>query len=738
MAGWVLNSSQGVVLEVEGEEARVQQFLEDLRPQAPPRASIENVTVDELPVSGEDGFIIRPSLEKEGEFLLISPDIGTCEQCRKELFDPQDRRYRYPFTNCTNCGPRFTIIEDIPYDRPKTTMKKFKMCPECQREYDDPLNRRFHAQPNACPGCGPQLELLSSRSESRSGDTRFEPVYTPDPVGETIRALRAGEIVAIKGLGGFHLACDALNDSAVKRLRERKRRFGKPLAIMLSDLDEVRKYCHLSSEEAEALLRPERPIMLLHKKPDTPIAPSVAPDNNYLGVMLPYTPLHSLLLGESRMALVMTSGNISEEPIAMENEEALRRLGHIADHFLVHNRDIYSRYDDSVARIFEGELMMIRRARSFAPYPLHLPFKAPEILACGPELKNTFCLTREEYAFVSQHIGDMENAETMEHFENTLSLYKRLFRISPEIVAYDLHPEYLATKHAKSLSGVELVGVQHHHAHVVSVMAENGLRDKVIGIAFDGTGYGTDGNIWGGEFLVADWKSFERVGNLRYLPMPGGAAAINRPYRMAFSYLYSFWGEEVLRKKLDLWERIPSQEISVMVRQLERKLNSPLTSSCGRLFDAVSSLLGIRDAVHYEGQAAIELEMAADKKESGIYDFSLGRTGEGSSIIIDTEPLMRAILRDLEEGVPVSVISARFHNTVSLFSLALCRLIREKTGLWQVALSGGVFQNFYLLSRLKRELEEDGFEVFINREVPPNDGGVSLGQAVVAYANLAQ
>jgi hydrogenase maturation protein HypF len=733
----VLNSSEGVVVEVEGEEAGVQAFLRNLEPQAPPRASVEKVTVEEVSPCGEDGFVIRPSREKEGEFLLISPDIGTCEQCRNELFDPQDRRYRYPFTNCTNCGPRFTIIEDIPYDRPKTTMRKFQMCSRCQREYDDPRNRRFHAQPNACSECGPKLKILSL-DQSEGNGRRFKAVNTSDPIGEAIRALRAGEIVAIKGLGGFHLACDALNESAVRKLRERKRRFGKPLAIMLSDLEQVRKFCHLSSEESEALRRPERPIILLRSRTEGPVAPSVAPNNDYLGVMLPYTPLHHILLEESGMALVMTSGNISEEPIAMENEEALRRLGHIADHFLLHNRDIYSRYDDSVARVFEGKLAMLRRARSFAPYPLHLPFKAPQILACGPELKNTFCLTRDEYAFVSQHVGDMENAETMEHFENTLALYRRLFRINPEIVAYDLHPEYLATKYAKALSGVELVGVQHHHAHVVSVMAENGIRERIIGIAFDGTGYGTDGNIWGGEFLVADWRSFRRVGNLRLLPMPGGAAAINRPYRMAFGYLYSFWGEEALAKKLHLWKRIPAQEIAVMIRQLERRLNSPLTSSCGRLFDAVSAILGVRDTVHYEGQAAIELEMLADERETGVYAFSLGSDEEGDSLVVDTEPVMQAIIADLEMGVPVTIISARFHNTVCLFSLEVCRMIRERESLSRVALSGGVFQNLYLLSRLKRNLEEEGFEVFINREVPTNDGGVSLGQAVVAYASLAQ
>ncbi len=740
LKGWVLNSSQGVIIEVEGEDKDIDIFLENLKPKAPPRASIESINVEKMPLENDDTFVIKESVEEEGKFILISPDISICDKCLHELFDPQDRRYRYPFINCTNCGPRFTIIEEIPYDRPKTTMKKFIMCPDCQREYDDPLNRRFHAQPNACPVCGPHLELWSIGSGHQSKDTavRFSPVNNEDPITEAIEMLREGKIVAIKGLGGFHIACDAQNDEAVKRLRDRKRRFGKPLAVMLLDINEVKKYCYVDAKEEVILKSPQRPIVLLLERPNSNISRLVAPRNNYMGIMLPYTPLHYILLKESNMALVMTSGNISEEPIAMENEEAFRRLGHIADGFLLHNREIYSRYDDSVVRSTDEGMVMIRRARSFAPYPLRLPFKFPQILACGPELKNTFCLTKDEYAFVSQHIGDMENLETLEHFGTTLALYKGLFRIDPKIVAYDLHPEYLSTKFALELSGVKHIGVQHHHAHIVSVMIEHGLKDKVIGVSFDGTGYGTDGTIWGGEFLVSDWSSFRRAGNLRYLPMPGGAAAIERPYRMAFSYLYSFFGDDILNKNLNLWKRIDAEEREVIIGQLRRNINSPLTSSSGRLFDAVSSILGVRDVVDYEGQAAIELEMIAQDSEEGSYGFDLNPSAQkNSSLTVDTEPVIRGVLADQEKGVSSAVISAKFHNTVAEFCLAVCKKVRENEGISTVALSGGVFQNLYLTTKLERILEENDFKVFINQKVPTNDGGISLGQVVVAYAKIS-
>jgi len=545
--GWVCNTSEDVKIELEGEAEAIEQFLVALREQAPPRANIENITIYRLPASQEkyEKFEIRHSIAEEGKYQLISPDIATCQDCLGEIFSPKDRRYRYPFTNCTNCGPRFTIIEDIPYDRPRTTMRHFQMCPECQKEYDDPLNRRFHAQPNACPKCGPTLELL---------DANGSPVAVDDAITTTSQLLREEKIVAIKGLGGFLVACDATNEAAINLLRQRKIRPSKPLAIMVTSVEEAKKHCYITNEEEKLLTSPYSPIVLVQWKADSPVSPAVAPNLKYLGVMLPYTPLHHILLRETGLPLVMTSGNISEEPIAKDNDEAVRRLSGIVDYFLIHNRDIYARYDDSVTIVERGIPQLIRRARGYAPYPIHLNFGSQQILGCGAEEKNTFCLTRDEYAFLSQHIGDMENLETMEHFDNTVNLYKSLFRIEPNIIAHDLHPDYLATKYAQELAAnsadIRLVPVQHHHAHAVSCMVDNGLESPVIGVTFDGTGYGSDGNIWGGEFLVADYQGFTRMGHLEYLPLPGGAQAIKKPYRIAIGYLLSLLGETALEQDL--------------------------------------------------------------------------------------------------------------------------------------------------------------------------------------------
>jgi len=532
LKGWVRNTSGSVEIEVEGDKETLKAFLTNFKAKAPPRAHIEKIETAFYPPKGYTKFEIRQSLSQERKYQLVSPDIATCEDCKEEIFSPTDRRFHYPFTNCTNCGPRFTIIEDIPYDRPKTTMHEFKMCPECQKEYDDPLNRRFHAQPNACPKCGPSLELVD-------GDGNL--VECSDIIKTASKLIKTGNILAIRGLGGFQLACDATNKQAVNLLRSRKRRPAKPLAVMITSIEEVRKHCIISNEEQELLQSPECPIVLLKwKRKSSNISPVVASNLKYLGVMLPYTPLHHLLLDEVGVPLVMTSGNLSEEPIAKDNDEALRRLRGIADYFLIHNRDIYARYDDSVYMVENGKSQAIRRARGYAPYPIFLPFKSKQILACGAELKNTFCLTKDKHAFLSQHIGDMENEETLEHYENTIELYKKLFRIEPEIIAYDMHPEYLSTKYALQAGSeqkLSLIPVQHHHAHIVSCMVENGVEEPVIGIAFDGTGYGTDGTIWGGEFLLADWHNFQRIGHLEYVPLPGGAAAIKKPYRMALSYL---------------------------------------------------------------------------------------------------------------------------------------------------------------------------------------------------------
>ncbi|MFQ5924602.1 MAG: carbamoyltransferase HypF [Dehalococcoidia bacterium] len=724
LKGWVCNTSGDVKIEVEGEREALDQFLVELESEAPPLARIEGIIAASAPPVGYAEFEIRHSIAEEGRYQLVSPDIATCDACKSELLSPEDRRYRYPFTNCTNCGPRFTIIEDIPYDRPKTTMRHFRMCPQCQREYDDPWDRRFHAQPNACPECGPSLELIDGNGKTIACD---------DVIATTSKLLKEGKILAIKGLGGFHLACDATNEEAIQLLRDRKRRPFKPLAIMLATLDEVREHCFVSNEEEKLLTSPECPILLLRWRENSSVSRNVAPELKYLGVMLPYTPMHHVLLRETGQPLVMTSGNISEEPIAKDNEEALRRLRGIADFFVLHNRKIYARYDDGVAIVERGKPQLIRRARGYAPYPIHLPFKAKQVLACGAELKNTFCATREDHAFISQHIGDMENLETLEHFENTIELYKKLFRIEPRILAHDLHPEYLSTKYAKELaSEFTLVGVQHHHAHIVSCLVENGIQEPVIGVAFDGTGYGSDGTIWGGEFLVADYKGFNRVGHLEYVPMPGGAAAIERPYRMAFSYLHALLGGSVLDRELPFLRDVDQYEKEVMKRQLEKGINSPLTSSCGRLFDGVSALIGLRGKVDYEAQAAIELEMAAPEeiKNSEGYPFSIVEQ-EGVKMV-KLKELFEAIILDIKNRLPVGIISMNFHHTIARMAREMCRLISRETGLRTVALSGGVFQNRLLLRLTADALEKEGFTVLTHSLVPTNDGGISLGQAAIA------
>ena len=728
LKGWVCNTSEDVKIEVQGDSRELERFISELRNNAPPLARIEHIAVSYHPLVDYTRFEIRHSVAEEGKYQLVSPDIATCEPCLNEVFDSQDRRHRYPFTNCTNCGPRFTIIEDIPYDRPKTTMRAFTMCPECQAEYDNPLDRRFHAQPNACPKCGPRLELLDSKGSQ---------LETKDVIDAASRLLKEGKILAIKGLGGFLLACDATNKKAVQLLRRRKRRPFKPLAIMVADLNEARKYCSVSDEEAKLLTSPQSPIVLMPWKQESGLCTAVAPNLKYLGVMLPYTPMHHLLLRETGLPLVMTSGNISEEPICKDNDEAVRRLSGIADYYLVHNRDIYARYDDSVTVVEKADVQLTRRARGYAPFPMHLTFNAKQVLGCGAEEKNTFCLTRDNYAFVSQHIGDMENLETMEHFEKTLSLYKRLFRIEPEIVAYDLHPEYLSTKYALELgnrfSHLKLVPVQHHHAHIASCMADNKIESPVIGVSFDGTGYGSDGRIWGGEFMVADYKGFQRLGHLEYLPLPGGAAAIKRPYRIAVGYLVKLLGEGSLTG-LNFLNRIDPVEIQLIKQQIKGSVNSPLNSSMGRLFDSVSALIGVRSEIDYEGQAAIELEMAAydamEKVADGCYPFSVNETDEIQ--IIQLKALLAAIVEDLSRRASRAVIAAKFHNTVANMIFEMCRIIARKTGVNQVALSGGVFQNRLLFRKVVPLLEATGLTVLVHKQVPCNDGGISLGQAVIA------
>jgi hydrogenase maturation protein HypF len=745
LKGWVYNTSEDVKIEVEGTAEAVEQFVRELETKAPPLAHIENVSIEYHSPRRYKNFEIRQSQAQEGKYQLISPDVATCQPCLGELLNLEDRRYRYPFTNCTNCGPRFTIIEDMPYDRPQTTMRSFQMCPQCQAEYDSPLDRRFHAQPNACPKCGPRVELVDNQGNLVTGS---------NPIAAASQLLKEGKIVAIKGLGGFLLACDAMNDTAVKMLRQRKKRPSKPFAIMVATVDEAKRHCYVSPEEEDLLISPQSPIVLMRWREDSSVSREVAPNLRFLGVMLPYTPLHHILLRDADRPLVMTSGNLSEEPIARDNDEALRRLSGIADYFLIHNRDIYSRYDDSVTMVERGTSQLIRRARSYAPYPIRLSFKTRQVLGCGAEEKNTFCLTKDNYAFLSQHIGDMENIETLEHFDNTISLYKRLFHIEPEIIAHDLHPDYLATKYARELgeSGMKLVPVQHHHAHIASCMADNGLDSPVIGVAFDGTGMGADGNIWGGEFLVADHRNCKRAGHLEYLPLPGGAAAIRSPHRTAIGYILTLLGENTLnavigseakQSQLSSIGQVTEVEIEIIKRQIERRINSPLTSSMGRLFDAISALLGIRGEIDYEGQAAVELEMAAyssviarRESDESIYDvqesYPFHIIEDAGIRIVRLGDLLSAVIEDLHQGISKGRISVKFHNTVARMINEMCRLTAAETGITQVALSGGVFQNRLLLRKTVGLLENSGFKVFTHRQVPCNDGGISLGQAVIA------
>ncbi|MDR9458847.1 MAG: carbamoyltransferase HypF [Dehalococcoidia bacterium] len=747
LKGWVRNTSGNVEIEVYGDEDRVKNFLVDLEAKAPPLARIRSIDITSPSPQSHtkyakykkyenfENFEIRESTSQEGQYQLVSPDIATCEDCLREIFSPADRRYRYPFTNCTNCGPRFTIIEDIPYDRPKTTMRKFQMCPQCQQEYDNPLDRRFHAQPNACPRCGPGLSLVDSNGKTLLYD---------DVIKAAGELLSAGSILALRGLGGFQLACDATNEEAINLLRRRKRRASKPFAVMMATLEDSESHCFMSPKEGKLLNSPECPIVLLSwKLSSSTISPAVAPNLKYLGIMLPYTPLHHLLLRESATPLVMTSGNLSEEPIAKDNDEGLRRLGEIADYFLIHNRDIHARYDDSVF-FMTGTPQSIRRARGYAPYPIPLPFQSKQVLACGPELKNTFCLSKDNNAFLSQHIGDMENEETLEHFENTIDLYKKLFRIVPEAIAHDMHPEYLSTKYAIQAGteqGLNIIPVQHHHAHIVSCMVENGVEGPVIGIAFDGAGYGSDSTIWGGEFLLADWRTFQRAGHLEYVPLLGGEAAIKKPYRMALSYLYTLLGEQDEKFSLEglPMSNLHPAELALLKQQLTRRINCPLTSSAGRLFDAVAALIGVREEIDYEAQAAIELEMLAaderDNSEGTSYPFSIIHK-EGLRVI-KLGGLFSALINDVKAQVPTPIISLRFHKTVAQIILEMCKLITGDTGITQVALSGGVFQNRLLLRLATAALQRDGFKVLTHHLVPCNDGGISLGQAVIANFELA-
>ncbi|MCK6540328.1 MAG: carbamoyltransferase HypF [Anaerolineales bacterium] len=783
LKGWVRNTSAGVDIEVDGEQDILDAFIKALRDEAPPLSRIDELIASFRPVNGFTAFDILHSETIPSAFQPISPDVAVCDDCLRELFDPNDRRYHYPFINCTNCGPRFTIIKDIPYDRPKTTMAGFALCPDCEREYNDPTDRRFHAQPVACPICGPHVWLtLESDSKLSASQEQTPSFQNDDAIQKTRRLLAEGNIVAVKGLGGFHLACDATNAKAVIELRNRKLRVDKPFALMMPDLETIEKHCFVSDAERELLTSAARPIVLLKRRPDSNIAREVAPHQDWLGVMLPYTPLHYLLFADSLQPsslrlrsgqafilppLVMTSGNLSEEPIATDNDEARERLSQLADAYLMHDRDIHIRCDDSVVRVISDRLSVIsdqssvssdqssvssdqssdngkpitnhwslmtyplRRSRGYSPFPVKLPFDVPQLLATGSELKNTFCITNGNYAFLSHHIGDMENYETLQSFEQGVEHFERLFRVKPGAMAYDMHPNYLATRYALERAereGLPTVAVQHHHAHIAACMAEHGLNEPVIGVSFDGTGYGEDGAIWGGEFLVGDYKSYQRAAHLEYFPLPGGDAAIKKPARTALALLWSLgieWDD-----RLAPMREFCAEDLVALRVQLEKKINTPMTSSIGRLFDAASALTGVRQKVNYEGQAAIEFEALADEAEADMYVFGLNQNK------VEARSVVEALIRDVMAGVPIPKISARFHNGLAESVRETVGKIRRETGIRSVALSGGVWQNVTLLRRTLELLQNDGFIVYIHREVPANDGGLSLGQAAIAAARL--
>ncbi len=755
LKGQVLNNSIGVLIDVEGEECKITQFISELKKNPPPLSNIESIEFHnyEHAVNYSE-FRIVESQSNGAKFMPISADIATCDDCLHEMFDKNNRRFRYPFINCTNCGPRFTIIENVPYDRAQTTMRDFEMCDACRSEYENPLDRRFHAEPTACAYCGPKLFLFSNEFEPQRRRNAEE---NKDAIEQSRQLLQNGKILAVKGIGGFHLVCDALDAEAVKNLRARKYREDKPFALMANSVEVIKNYCFVSEAESELLLSKERPIVLLERKPDADIPEAIAPKAKNLGFMLPYTPLHYLLLENQAKPLVMTSGNISDEPICYEDVEANERLKNIADYYLLHNRRIYIRTDDSVVCVLKSEeiypqintdrhrlekdksqipnpksQIVMRRSRGYAPAPVKTSFKfEKQILAYGAELKNTFCLTKDNYAFVSHHIGDLENLETLKSFTTGIEHFKRLFNLKPEIVAYDLHPEYLSTKYALETRATK-IGVQHHHAHIASCLADNEIEGEVIGVAFDGLGLGMDGKLWGGEFFVADFLEAERIAHLEYVPMPGGAKAIREPWRMAAVFLHREFGDDFLTLEIPFVKNLNNGAWKTIRQMITTETNSPNTSSMGRLFDGVASLLGVRDSVNYEGQAAIELEAIAEKNCADGYVFEIAE----DESIIKIGDVIHQIIKDMLAGISPQVISAKFHNGVAQLISLIARRIRNERKLNRVALSGGVFQNMFLLEQTCRILKSDGFEVFTHNRVPTNDGGISLGQAAIANAHI--
>jgi len=762
LAGWVLNSSQGVEIHAQGSTEGIDLFLSQVKSELPPLATIDAMAVFPAEPGDHRDFVIRESLTGGGA-TRISPDIALCSDCLNEMLDANDRRYLYPFINCTNCGPRFSIIQNTPYDRPLTSMAGFAMCSDCQREYDDPENRRFHAQPNACPVCGPKIWLCG-------GDGKIK-AERSGAITKAAELLLTGGILAFKGIGGFHLACDAGNDAAVKKLRARKNRPDKPLALMGGSLEDVRDICQVSCQEEKLLCSSQAPIVLLNKLENGKTCPEkgrlapqangweigrlsefVAPGNNYLGVMLPYAPVHHLLFRELKKinpglkALVMTSGNVQDEPVTAGNREALNRLADLADHFLLNDRDIENRNDDSIVFVSDAIniksesrkrnneetlsnenqqiVQIVRHSRGYAPNPIMLPVSVPPTLAVGGEMKNVFCLAEGNRAYLSQYIGEMDNLATLEFFKETVEKYQKWFRIKPEIMVHDLHPDYLSTRWAKEQIGVDLRAAQHHQAHILSALADNGKMVPAIGVAFDGTGYGEDGKIWGGEFFLFDGKTMDRAGHLEYLPLPGGETSIKKPYRIAAGYSKYLLNElptGIIPEKYQ-------SELELISKQLDSGFNLAWTSSLGRLFDAVSALLGVCSSITFEAQAAIALENCVDPCTAGSYDHQIIQS-DGQSMVL-LEEMWRQLTDDVKNGVNPGVCSAKFHNTIVDFTLAMCDNLKLRSGIKTVALSGGVFQNRTLLARVRQGLLKKDYQVLIHRQVPSNDGGIALGQLV--------
>lgn len=728
LSGSILNSPGGVIIEVEGPEELLDGFEARIHSEAPPLSRILECTVKNIPPQNGSGFEILKSECGTETDTLISPDVALCEDCLEEMLNPGDRRYLYPFINCTNCGPRFSIVRSIPYDRANTSMKDFPLCPACREEYENPLDRRFHAQPNACPVCGPSISLAETRHSSHN---EFSSLTSRDIIARARELLQQGSIIAVRGIGGFHLAVDASNNQAVQRLRDRKGREEKPFAVMARDMESISNICFMSGAEKSVVESWQRPIVLLKKSGRRILAPAVSPENSCYGVMLPYAPLHFLLLEGPLRYLVMTSGNHTDEPIAISNQEAIDRLSGIADYFLFHNREILQRCDDSIVRIADkNKLSLLRRSRGFVPYPVFIDKKSPErILACGPELKNTIAFLRENQVFISQHIGDLDNPEAFNFFKHCISHLGKILKISPDFLAHDLHPEYLSTKWAMD-QGLPCLGVQHHHAHLASVLADNNIEGPAIGIILDGTGYGEDGTIWGGEILVGDASGYERLSWLKPFRLPGGTAAIKQPWRIALSLMHQEFGDGLMNIPLDLLSIPDAGQLKNLLKMSESGFNSPLTSSCGRLFDGVSALLGIKPVIAYEAQAAISMEMHSAEDELGFYEEAV----EANNVLgpIELSSLLREILKDLDHKTDTRIIAARFHNTLAEMFTKSALLAREKTGLKKVALSGGVYQNDLFSRRITAALEREVFEVITHTQVPANDGGISLGQIAVA------